>query len=384
MRVLFLSVTAGQGHNATARAVMSYLLDQGVECTMLDTFRYINRVLSHSIDRGYVNMTRFTPEMWGKIYDAMDEAEDSKNLNTINTLISTLLSKKMITFIQHYRPDVVVCSHVFPALILNALKRQNALDFNFKSIGIVTDFTIHPFWEKTGLDYFVTASEMLEYLLTKKGIGREQILPFGIPVHPKFSAQPLSKAEARKALDIADKRTFLMMGGSMGFGNAVDVLKELDELNEDFQILMVCGSNKRLLNRVIKLSANTRHVIVPYGFTDQVEVMMDASDILLTKPGGLTTSEALCKGIPMVLLEPIPGLEDRNLIFLTNMGLAVRISERAPADEVVAQLLFNEMRLGMMRYAQQQFGKRDAARRLGEFILGLEKSRKEAKFPFAD
>jgi processive 1,2-diacylglycerol beta-glucosyltransferase len=365
MRVLFLSVTAGHGHHQAAKAVMNYLEEQNVACTMLDTFEYINPILSESIARGYLISTQFTPAVYGRLYRLAEKKEKNNAKFSISKLTNSILSRKLITYIREYDPDVIVCTHIFAAQIITQLRGKN---LRARTIGIITDFTIHPFWEDTDLDYYITASELLHRQAIKKGIPAEKIKATGIPIHMKFSKK-ISQSEARRILGLEDKTTIFVMSGSMGYGNVVKGIRQLDKLDMDFQIISVCGNNKRLKKKIDKLK--TKKKIYSYGFVDNVDVIMDASSCIVTKPGGLTVSESLAKGLPMILINPIPGQEDRNVEFLLNNGLAMKTSPTFPVDEAVFQLMVNEWKQQNLREMIKYIGKPNASKDLGDFIIQM-------------
>ena len=369
MRVLILSVTAGQGHHQTAKAIMTYLQEKNIECVMLDTFEYINPILSESIAKGYLISTKFTPAVYGNLYRLAEKKEKTNSKFSMSKLVNSMLSRKLITYIKEYGPDIVVCTHIFAAQIITQLKNK---DLGYKSIGIITDFTIHPFWEDTDLDFYITANESLNWQAMKKGIPLEKIKPIGIPIHEKF-AKKIEKREARKMLNIEDKTTILVMSGSMGYGNVIKNIGRLDRLDMDMQILSVCGNNKSLKKRIDALK--TKHKIYNYGFVDNVHVMMDAATCIVTKPGGLTVSESLAKGIPMILINPIPGQEERNVEFLLNNGVAIKTSSTFPVDEAVFQLMSDGSRRQNLKQRIQSMGKPNATRDFTEFIIEITKNK---------
>ena len=213
----------------------------------------------------------------------------------------------------------------------------------------------------------MTASEYLAYQLLKKGLDAEKMLPFGIPIHPKFS-EKLPQAEARCQLGLDEKRkTILIMGGSMGHGRFDELIARLDKLPIDFQLLVICGSNDAMRQKLSALE--TTKPMQVYGFVDNVDVFMDASDCLIGKPGGLTTSEALAKELPMIMVDPIPGQEERNVEFLLNNGLALSVSETLPVEEAVYYLLYNDGRREVLIDAIRRLGKKHSAKRLGDFLI---------------
>ena len=191
-------------------------------------------------------------------------------------------------------------------------------------------------------------------------------LPFGIPVDLKFSTRQ-EKAKAREELGIENKTTIFVITGSMGFGNTEKYIRALDQMDGDFQIISVCGNNKSMKNRIDALE--TRKKLYNFGYVNNVDMIMDASDIIVTKPGGLTVSEAISKNIPMILVDPIPGQEDRNREFLINTGMAVGVSKLTPIDDVVNTLLTYEERRNQLCNMQSALGKPFAAKELGDFII---------------
>ena len=256
-----------------------------------------------------------------------------------------------------------VCTHIFAALLVTYIKSKH--DLRAKTVGVVTDFTIHPYWEDSELDYYVIASEVLIIQGMKKGFPESKFLPIGIPISPKFEKK-MNKQEARERLGIEDKPTILVMSGSMGYGNIEKEIVQLDKLDLDFQIAVICGNNKKMKEKIDRLKLSKR--IYSFGYVDNVDVFMDACDCMITKPGGLTTSEALAKKIPLIINNPIPGQEDRNVEFLLNAGVAVKASKTFPLDEAVYEMLINNERRILCKQAARFLGKPRSTRDLIEFV----------------
>ncbi len=367
MKGLIFSITTGQGHNQTAKVMAEELQKKGVMCKYMDVYEYIHPKLSESLSKLYLMSTKNIPKMYGTGYRMM-EMREAGNPHVLPKLTNTLLARKLLKLLRAEEPDFIICTHVFAALLVTYLKEH--FPKKIHTIGIVTDFTIHPFWEDTELDYYVTASELLGNQGIKKGIPPEKLKPFGIPIDPKFSVKR-SKEDAFRELCIPEKRTVLVMSGSMGFGNVIDGIKELDKLPFEFQIVTICGNNKKLKQQIDKLSLSKD--IYNYGYVNNVDVFMDAADCIVTKPGGLTTSEALAKGLPMIMNNPVPGQEDRNVEFLLNAGAALKISETFSLSDAIYQMFLNEERLEILYRTIRFLGKPNSTEKLVEFVLGLEK-----------
>ena len=369
MKALFLSVTAGHGHNSAAKSVIAYLESLGLNCAMLDTFEYINPVLSKSISKVNSISTKFTPSLYGRLYRLAEKKDKNNTKFSISKLINSILSQKLVTYIKNYQPDIIVCTHVFAAQIITALNEKK---LDIPSIGIITDFTIHPFWEDTNLDWYITACELLDNQIAKKNIPLSKVRSTGIPIHSKFSKK-VNYFKARTLLGLKDRSTILLMGGGTGHGNILGLIHKLDELDLDFQIISVCGSNQKLKEKIDKF--NSEKIIYNYGYVDNIDMLMDASNFIITKPGGLTISESLAKEIPIILIDPIPGQENRNAEFLQNNGAAVKISPTFTIDEAVFQLLSNTHREKIYRHSIKNIKKPNSSKELGEFIIETIKKR---------
>lgn len=364
MRALLLTVTAGQGHNVCATAMQEALEEKGVECVLLDTMKYINEFAGSLVDKSYATMSKLTPAVWGRIYNsAVTQSKRGTQL-----VFPNMFSQKLYDYIDAYRPDVIVCTHFAASLMISALRKRNKCEALV--IGINTDFTLHPFWEDVSQDYIVLACEQMDYMAQKRGIDRRTILPWGIPVRQKFK-QPKDKQEMRKKLGLADKQTLCVMSGSMGFGEVQQDVEELDNMDVDFQMIVVCGSNKKLhvnLSQGIQNGLFRKNVLL-YGYADNVEEIMAASDVVCTKPGGLSTSETLSIGRPLVLLNPIPGVEELNAWFLVNNNLALHTGKSYSLCEAVYHLIDDSFRKQSMLEAQARVCPKEAANRLSDFIV---------------
>ena len=370
MKVLIMSVKAGYGHHSTGNALKEYFEDKGIKCDMLDTFEYINPTLADSIDNGYLFSTKYIPKLYGRAYDLMDKRDEKYDKHSPISVLSKIVSHKLKDFIKAYNPDVIIGTHSYACMVMTYLKDEKSISCPI--IGIITDFTVHPFWESTSLDYYVTADKMLDIQMHKKGISGEKILPFGIPIRKKFT-QKIPKSDARKELGLAEKTTILIMMGSMGFGNILKEIEEIDRLDFDFQVICVCGRNKKMYKEI---SAHkwSKDILV-LGFADNVDILMDASDCIITKPGGLTTSEFLAKQLPAVIMNPIRGQEDRNTEFLVNNGAAVMVTKTFHLDDALFEIFNNKWRLDLLRKSVEHLGKPNSTKDLCEFIIQLVKGK---------
>lgn len=368
MKILILSITAGQGHRQTGKAIGNYFEKNGHTAIKLDCYEYLSPILKEAVSSGYLVSTKYSPALYGKMYDFAEEYEDIDFSNKVVMGTNHLIYRKLKKYILELAPDAIICTHVFAAILMTYVKRKG---IDIPTFGIITDFRLHPYWENSNIDYYVTANEFLEYSTVKKNIPKEKILPFGIPITENFE-NSMTKAEARAKLGLSDKKTVLIMGGSMGYGNIIKTLLKIDSLSLDLQIITVCGNNKRLYEEIENMEF--AHSVKNYGYTNNVDELMDASDCIITKPGGLTVSESLAKKLPMILTKPIPGQEERNMDFLLNFGTAMKVSVKTPVDEVVYQLLRSEEKQNAMKNAMELIRRPESVKTLYNFILNMEKN----------
>ena len=366
MKVLIISVTAGYGHHATAKALAASLEEKGATVQIVDLFKYISKFLYEAVDKGYLFYTRFAPNQYGDMY-RMLENDRLAIKEGITALTSTFLTGKFSNYFKDFKPDAVVATHVIAGQVLDELKRRGKIDM--LAIGIVTDYTFHPFWkDMESLDYFVTASELLNYTAKRKEIPLGKVLPFGIPVDCKF-AKKIDQREARTQLGLEpDMRTVLVMSGSMGFGDMLQIVEEIDALDNPLQVICVCGKNNKIYKKLSKQTFS--HRVDLYEFVDNVDVMMDAADCVVTKAGGLTVTEALAKKLPMIIVNFIPGQEEYNVNFLINNGVALYVTKTFGIGEAAYYLLSFPERLDLIHRSIELIAHPDAARRLADFICG--------------
>jgi len=371
MKIIIMSVTAGEGHNSTARAMRDYFTSRGAHAEVLDTYGYVSPAVMHSINKTYLWASSHAKSAWKWGYRLAEKRRTLRELEyTPVQIVQMPIVHEISEYMRVAAPDAVIFTHPFAGLILDVLKRDGRL--TAPTLGILTDFTFHPYWEDcTANDYVVIPSPALRFQAFRKGFSESQLRYFGIPIHPKFSAS-LPAAEARAALGLdPDMRTLLLMGGSMGYGNMTDTLRALDALTDvpDFQIICVCGNNAKAKAQIDGLSLRRR--VLNLGFVDYVDKLMDAADCIVTKPGGLTTSEALAKRLPMIIVNPIPGQEARNTEFLLNSGAAVAVNKMCTVEELVCRLFESDRRLAAMRDSIEDLRRPDSTRDVCEFVMGM-------------
>ncbi len=346
MKVLVLSVTAGEGHNSTAKALKKQFELQGHQCEVLDTYLNINKGLYDIVSKGYLLTVDKFKKLFSKAYTKLENRSKNSYETSWSRLANRVIAKKTYNTIIEYSPDVLIYTHPFCGILVDVIMQRK--ETNFLAMGIVTDYVMHPFWEEAlRTNYVVIPNELLIPAAIRKGFKREQILPLGIPIDPKFSfIAPKAEVRAKLGLDI-NKNTILIMGGSMGYGSLCDIIKKIDDLELDLQIICVCGNNTEEREKIDATVFKKK--VLNYGYVSNVDELMDAADCIVSKPGGLTTSETLAKRLPMIICNPIPGHEQRNAEFLQNNGVGMAIGGSYSVADAIHQLFTLPNHLETMR-----------------------------------
>jgi processive 1,2-diacylglycerol beta-glucosyltransferase len=305
---------------------------------------------------------------------AYTKAERRKGGPARRTLLRsffTLYSKALSRRVNEFDPDVIVSTHTFAGMLTDIVRRRS-LNEKAKLVGVVTDFTVHPYWEEcVAEEALIVANDRLVPDAEKKGFDPARVYGLGIPVEEKY-AKSASKEDARLGLGLDPALPCVMvMSGSMGHGRLAKAVREIDGLSVPLQIVCVCGNNSRARRDLEKYRAISKHALTVYGFTHLVDRIMDAADLIVTKPGGLSGSEALAKNLPIVIFDPIPGHEKRNLEFLTAAGAALDADREGSAAECVRRFFSDEGLRSSMKKAAKELGRPDAARDACELVLSL-------------
>lgn len=364
LRFLLFSVSIGAGHDSAAKAISEEILLRmpQAQIEIIDTFKYINPVLNRVMVESYMETLKFTPKVWGYLYE---QSEHKAGIVDFGQLSNRLLSKKLENLITEFKPDVIFCTHAFPTGIISALKAKTGI--TIPVISTVTDYTIHRLWVHKYCDAYIIASPLLYYEAERRGIPASKIYPVGIPIKPIF-AYRIDKVEVRNKLDFLNKLTLLVMGGGLGLGSIKDAVKVIEASEIDCQIVVVCGKNEKLCDK-LKQSFKDNINIKIFGFVENMHELMSTADLLITKPGGLTTAEALSKGLPMIIVNPIPGQEERNTIFLCNSGVAVKVNTEEELPIILSQILENTLRIPQMKDMAKYLGKPNAVKEIVNIAL---------------
>lgn len=365
-RILIMSASVGSGHNKAAEALAKAFRGRtDVEEVMSDdALEYTNALHKQFYSKLYEKLSSIAPNFLGWWYETSDDPWRADQVRVLLDLPHTL---PMIKFIREWKPDAIVCTHFMPAGVVSHLIAQDKLDTHLSIV--VTDFHFHAEWLCRAFHkYFVAQEEDREHMVWL-GIPRERIHVTGIPVDPDFGRRLSRPAILRRFGLDGERPVLLLTAGTLGLGPAASVVRRLMEMPQDFQTVVVCGKNEELREEVEQLTRGSRKKFVVLGYTRQMRELMHVASVILSKPGGLTTAESLASGLPMVILDPVGGQEERNAEMLLERGAAIKCSEVTVLPYKLGCLLADPHRLREMARNARRAGRPGAAGEIARIVV---------------
>jgi processive 1,2-diacylglycerol beta-glucosyltransferase len=362
-RVLVLSASAGAGHLRAAEAIEKAIRIRGAATDVqhLDVLKYTNQVFRHFYSKAYIDLVNKAPEILGWLYDYLDDPK--KNDDPVRMAFDRLNANAFIRYLRRYQPDVAICTHFLPSGIISWLKGAGKIKV-INSV-VVTDFDVHAMWLCPHAEQYFVALEETKVHLKALGVAEPLTTVSGIPIDPVFAARKDKRAMRRKHGLEEGRFTILVSAGGFGVGPVGHLMKALDRLEHPARVVAVCGRNEALraeLSEAVRNFPKSSQVAFTLlGFTTEMDELMAAADLFVGKPGGLTTSEALSKGLPMVVINPIPGQEERNSDHLLEEGVAIRCNNLPALAYKIDNLLKTPGKLAWMAENARNLGKPDAA-----------------------
>lgn len=368
-RVLVLSVSAGAGHVRAAQAICAAAEDVSPQLTVkhLDVLELVSPTFRKLYGDSYIKLVERAPLLWALLYQQTDRRESRSLFDRVRRHVERLNTRKLEAEIARFGPDAIVCTHFLPAELL---ARRIACGNTLPPVWVqVTDFDIHGLWLQSHMQGYCVATEEVAARLAARGIERSRIHVTGIAIMPQFRRAP-SRAEAAAELGIdPGKITVLAMSGGAGVGGIENLVETAAALPRDLQIIALAGRNAELLDRLREIGARHPGRVVALGFTRTIERAMAAADVAVTKPGGLTTSECLAMALPMVVVSPIPGQEERNADYLLESGCALKAVDAAAFAHKLAALIDAPERLAAMRERERAVARPAAAQNILDLVL---------------
>lgn len=365
MKIMLLTAATGGGHLRAAHAVEQYIHDNTEhEVVTVDTLKAVGKLLDKTMCNSYLFMAKRLPTMFGRLY------KHTNKQNAFSDLVpklSGLFSNSLFVTIAEYEPDVIITTHPFATEMVAELKSDGMLKTPL--ICIITDYGVHRAYIADEVDAYVVASEDMLPALKSFGVDESKVYPFGIPVHDVFFNRE-DRNEFLHGLGLDPEiPVVLFMAGSFGVSNIIKLYRNLEDTDTPMQIIVITGRNKKLYESFEKeIAEGTKIPTKLVFFTDEVEKYMHASDLLVTKPGGLTVSEALACGLPMAVFDAIPGQEEDNANFLATHEMCVRLRKDSDFATEISSLLKEKERLQSMRDNCRGFDKSKSIPNMLELI----------------
>ena len=379
MRILIATITAGGGHLAAAAA-----LDEAWRASRpddvlerIDLLKFFSPLHRKIHSDGYLQLVERAPEIWGMVFAKTDNPKVARSMNKLKRLFPSGSRQKFERHVKHFKPDAVLCTHYLPLELLGAPASRRhgraeklaggtpALPGPFV-VSVITDFEAHALWMDSCVDLYCVAAEETKARLVARGAVAGNIVATGIPIAAKFSSKVDVRA-VRKNYGLRDDlRVLLVLSGGFGMGPVAKILAELDKVPNEFQTVVVTGRNEELRRDLA--AQDRKHPTHVLGFSSNMHELMAIADLVITKPGGLTSSEALAMGKPLFILNPIPGQEAANSDFLLERGAAGKVNRVEDLPYRIEQLLGSK-KIAQMAAAAKALGRPQAARAVCEEVM---------------
>ncbi len=372
-KILIFYGSYGGGHLSAAKSIKEYIDSnyEDTEVCMVDCIEYINKALNKVTTKAYSEMAKNAHWAWKKIYYSAEDGPFSK----VNDKTQKLMSIKLNKLLETYKPDLIISTHPFSSHMCAILKKKNK--FNTKIATVMTDYAPHSQWlmHSVYIDYFFVAHEGMKEALLERGIKENQIKVTGIPLSNRFLANyNKEKILSEFGLQPGKRNILFFAGGEQGFGKdkIFDMLNSIISSFPSLQVIAISGKNEKMKKQFDELvsKTNSDETVKVLQYTNKVPELMSVSDLVITKPGGLTTTESLASGLPIIVINPIPGQEEENAEFLESNGVAVWIKKEDNIEEELNKLFNSPEKLQSMKINARLLAKKNSTKDICEILLG--------------
>ncbi|MDO9067348.1 MAG: glycosyltransferase [Deltaproteobacteria bacterium] len=373
--ILIISASAGAGHTMAAKAVEQSLASlphsqQQYRVTHIDLLKFSTLLYKAVYHDLYLYMAQNQPLMWGYIFTTSDNLKRQNRPDFLLRLLDTLNTRKFTSFIKEQEWDLIISTHFLASQLVCDLKRKGRIGAPL--LTVTTDYGLHSYWILPECEHYSVADQNSRQHLMASGIQPGRINVLGIPVSPEFAKKKAPSAIRERLVLVPRLPAVLMLSGGFGVGPIENMVASLAAVKSNFQLVVIAGKNRRLLSRLRQMRQQQPFKMIPVGFTEQMDEYMRACDILISKPGGLTTAEAMACGLPMIIVNPIPGQEDMNSDMLLEHGAGIKAMHQLDIPHRLDEVLAAPQKLALMRRNALALGRPRAAQdvaRLVEEIL---------------
>lgn len=356
------------GHNKAAQNLKEAFLYKNpqIDVLTLNGLGYFYPRGEKVINSIYITVIKHFPHLWGKAYDRRKVA---KALAPYRKLINKFAFSRLHKLIVQHPPLCFVATQAFPCGLIADFKEKEGLEIPL--VAIVTDYHPNRFWIHPLVDRYIVACQEAKDVLTKEGVDKDKVKILGIPISVKFLTSYPKRQISKELGFVSDLDSVLIMGGGLGIGPIKVIAKKLDALKRNFQIIVVCGRNKKLYDWFLRKETKFKKPLFVFGYTEDIHKVMDFSDIIITKAGGITISEALAKGLCIIATHPIPGQEERNVDYLAKMQAVIEVDNIRDIGGVVEELLRNKKKMYSLKERAKENSFIDSSLRIVDLILEL-------------
>ncbi len=374
-KILIFYASYGGGHLSAANSIKQYIDDNfsDFDTKLIDCMLYVNKPINKITTTAYKEMAKKFPWAWGEVYSHSQKGPMAHISSTANNL----MARKLLKLLKEYNPSIVISTHPFGSQMVSYLKRKALIDCKLATI--MTDFSPHEQWlvGKEQVDFFFVSHEKMRQLLIDDNIPESKVFATGIPLSNRFLMH-YNKLDIMNSFDLnPDKKVILFFGGGefgLGREQTIKILKSFISHVNNHQIVAIAGKNEKMkvAFETLVSEMHAGEIVKVLSYTNQVPELMSISDLVVTKPGGLTTTESLASGLPIIAINPIPGQEEENAEFLEKSGVAIWLKKRDDFDSVISNLLSNEQKLHQMKINTKLLAKKNSTRDICNIILKKE------------
>lgn len=367
-RIILMYISEVSGHHNATLAIEKALkiLRPESEILNINAFNYTNPISEKIINRLYMGVIKRTPQIWDYLYD---NPVIVKNIEKIKEAVHKFNSPKLKNLFDKFKPDAVVCTQAFPCGMVADYKKTYHSDIPL--VAVLTDYVPHSYWIYDNINYYISPSEDVSLRLEKKGVEPNKIKSLGIPFDPKFN-EPVDRSKVFQKFKLAQNlATILIMGGGQGLGPIKTIVKSLEKVKKPIQEIVITGTNNKLYNSLRRKIKKYKKKILLFKYVNNINELMAISNIIITKPGGVTTAEVLAQHLPMIIVKPIPGQEVNNAVYLTEKGAAIRTEEPKEINTVIEDLFANPAKLKRLCEDATRISKPNASMDIARLLLEL-------------
>ncbi len=365
-RIILMYISEVSGHHNATLAIEKaiHILEPSAEVLNINAFNYTNPLAEKITNSIYMGIIKVAPKIWDYLYD---NPKIVKRIEKAKKNIHKANSPKLKKLFDKFNPDLVICTQAFPCGMVAAYKLTYGSSLPL--IAVLTDYVPHSYWIYDNVDYYITPSEDVSRRLVNKGVSAAKVKSLGIPFDPNFS-EPLDKEKIMRKFKLNPGiPTVLIMGGGQGLGPIKTIVRVMEKAKGDIQEIVVTGTNEKLYKALKRRIKRYKKRIMLFGYAQHINELMHAADIVVSKPGGVTTSEVLAKGKPMIIIKPLPGQEANNTKYLIEKGAAIKLDDPKKINLIIDELINNPHKLNRLSEVARSISKPNSSLDIARFIL---------------